>query len=133
MSSPDAHRLLRSAPYFVVPDVKRAREYYETVLGFRCEYAGGDPPVFAIVSRDGLAIMFRLVTDAAKIVPNERQGGTWDAFFWVTDAQALFDEFQSSGAQHVYGPVIRTEYRMKEFAVRDVDGYVLGFGQDWPA
>ena len=133
MSSADTHRLLRSAPYFVVPDVKRAASYYETVLGFRCEYAGGNPPVFAIVSRDGLAIMLRHVADATQIVPNERQGGTWDAFFWVGDAQALFDEFTAKGAQHVHGPIVQAEYQMKEFAVRDLDGYVLGFGQDWPA
>ena len=34
--------------------------------------------------------------------------------------------------ERVYGPIVQTEYNMKEFAVRDVDGYVLGFGQEWP-
>ena len=29
----------------------------------------------------------------------------------------------------VYGPLIQESYQMKEFAVRDCDGHVLGFGQ----
>jgi hypothetical protein len=92
----------------------------------------GKPPQFAILSRDGLPIMLRLVSDSGRISPNERQGGTWDAFFWVTDAQGLYDEFRSNAADVVYGPIVQSEYHMKEFAVRDVDGYVLGFGQEWP-
>jgi hypothetical protein len=31
-----------------VPDVSAAGAYYQEVLGFRCEYAAGDPPEFAI-------------------------------------------------------------------------------------
>lgn len=124
-------RLVRSTPYFPVPDVAAATRYYETKLGFRCEYSAGDPPMFAIVSRDGLGIMLRLVEGNAAIVPNERQGGTWDVFFWVDDVQALFDELSSNGAGIVYGPIVQTSYGMKEFAARDANGYVLGFGQEW--
>jgi catechol 2,3-dioxygenase-like lactoylglutathione lyase family enzyme len=132
MTTPPAANLLRSAPYFPVPDVRAAAEHYARVLGFRGDYAAGEPPMFAIVSRDGLAIMLRRVDDPSKIVPNERQGGTWDAFFWVADVHALFDELRENGADIVYGPTAR-EYRMMEIAVRDANGYVLGFGQDWPA
>ena len=124
-------QIVRSAPYFPVPDVAAATSHYETVLGFKKEYSAGDPPQFAMVSRDGFAIMLRLVSDSASIVPNERQGGTWDVFFWISDAQALFEELQANGADIVYGPVIQEEYGMKELAVRDRNGYVLGFGQDW--
>jgi uncharacterized glyoxalase superfamily protein PhnB len=75
--------------------------------------------------------MLRLVEGNAAIVPNERQGGTWDVFFWVDDVQALFDELSSNGADIVYGPIVQTSYGMKEFAARDANGYVLGFGQEW--
>lgn len=122
-------QLVRGAPYFPVADVVEAAGYYERVFGFRAEYAGGNPPRFAIVSRDGLGIMFRMVEDASKIVPNEAQGGTWDAFFWVRDAEALHEELRGRGAVVVYGPLVQEEYSMKEFAVRDANGYVLGFGQ----
>jgi uncharacterized glyoxalase superfamily protein PhnB len=124
-------QIVRSAPYFPVPDVAAAATHYETVLGFKREYAAGEPPEFAIVSRDGFAIMLRLVSGSVSIVPNERQGGTWDVFFWISDAQSLYEELYANGADIVYGPVIQEAYRMKEFVVRDRDGYVLGFGQDW--
>jgi hypothetical protein len=41
----------------------------------------------------------------------------------------LHTEFNAKGADIVYGPVIQEAYQMKEFAVRDCDGHVLGFGQ----
>jgi catechol 2,3-dioxygenase-like lactoylglutathione lyase family enzyme len=121
-------RLVRSAPYFPVPDVRATAEEYERVLGFRVEYAAGEPPLFAICSRDGLGIMLRRVDDPARIRPVEGQGGTWDAFFWVDRVEALHEELSGRGARVVYGPVLQ-EYGMREFAVRDRDGHVLGFGE----
>ena len=64
-----------------------------------------------------------------RLAPNEQQGGTWDVFFWVRDVRALHAELAASGADVVYGPLVQTAYNMEEFAVRDSNGYVLGFGQ----
>jgi len=122
-------QLLRSAPYFPVADVERSAAHYERVLGFRREYTAGTPPQFAILSRDALPIMLRLVDGPERISPNEKQGGTWDAFFWVRDVRALHAELRASGADIVYGPLFQEAYQMEEFAVRDQDGYVLGFGE----
>lgn len=129
MSLEPANQLLRSAPYFPVADVEQSAAHYERVLGFHREYVGGAPPVFAILSRDGLSIMLRRVAAPEQISPNEKQGGTWDAFFWVRDAQALHAELRANGADIVYGPIVQESYQMEEFAVRDREGYVLGFGQ----
>lgn len=126
MSTP---RFTRSAPYFPVADVARSVEHYQRALGFRPEYVAGSPPEFAIVTRDGLSIMLRLVPDPERISPNERQGGTWDAFFWVQHVGALHAELTANGANVVYGPILQPAYQMTELAVRDPDGYVLGFGQ----
>ena len=125
MSEP---HLLRCAPYFPVADVKTTASHYKDVFGFTVEYTAGDPAQFAIVSRDGLALMLRRVDDPKKITPNERQGGTWDAFFWVRSVQMLYAELKTKGSDVVYGPVVQ-EYGITEFAVRDPDGHVLGFGE----
>jgi hypothetical protein len=103
--------------------------HYERVLGFRREYTAGTPPQFAILSQDALPIMLRLVDRPEHISPNEKQGGTWDAFFWVRDVRALHAELRASGADIVYGPIVQEAYQIEEFAVRDHDGYVLGFGK----
>jgi catechol 2,3-dioxygenase-like lactoylglutathione lyase family enzyme len=130
MSSTGSAKLLRSAPYFPVSDVARSIAYYLDVLGFQAEYAGG--PEFAIVARDGFPIMLRRVSSAERIVPSEKQGGTWDAFCWVSGVKELHAELVSRGAVIVYGPLVQAEYQMLEFAVRDCDGHVLGFGETLP-
>jgi len=73
--------------------------------------------------------MLRLVANAGLITPNEKQGGTWYGVFLVDDADALHAELSANGADVVYGPMIQESYQMKEFAVRDPEGYVLGFGE----
>jgi catechol 2,3-dioxygenase-like lactoylglutathione lyase family enzyme len=129
MSTRQQAQLLRSAAYFPVADLETCATHYERVLGFHRDYVGGQPPEFAILSRDGLAIMLRLVARPEQICPNEKQGGTWDVFFWVRDARALHAELQLHGAHIVYGPILQEAYHMEEFAVRDPEGHVLGFGQ----
>lgn len=121
--------LLRSAPYFPVADVAASAVYYATTYGFEAHYVAGSPPEFAICARDGFAIMLRRVARPERLRPVEAQGGTWDAFFWVTDAQTLHAELAARGATTVYGPLRQESYHMLEFAVRDRDGHVLGFGQ----
>jgi catechol 2,3-dioxygenase-like lactoylglutathione lyase family enzyme len=122
-------RVLRSAPYFPVADVGASSTFYRDRLGFTIEYIAGSPAEFAMCSRDGFAVMLRRVLVPDLIRPVEGQGGTWDAFFWVDDAPALHAELASRGVQVVYGPLVQEAYRMREFAIRDQDGHVLGFGQ----
>ncbi len=123
-------KLLRVAPYFPVADVAASASHYERAFGFQTEYAAGSPPEFAMVGRDGFTLMLRRVAEPSRIRPSEAQGGTWDAFFWVDDADALHAELAGRGASVVYGPLVQEAYSMREFAVRDSDGHVLGFGQN---
>jgi len=125
----ESPQILRAAAYFPVPDLIASADHYEQVLGFRREYVGGTPPEFAILSRDGFPIMLKLVPRTTRLAPNEQQGGTWDVFFWVRDVRTLHQELAGRGAEIVYGPIVQQAYNMEEFAVRDRDGYVLGFGQ----
>jgi uncharacterized glyoxalase superfamily protein PhnB len=130
MRSTGGHaRLIRAAPYLLVPDVDAAGAYYREVLGFRCEYAAGTE--FAIYSRDNVVLMLRRAPEPGRITPNERQGGTWDVFCWVDTLDPLFEELQAHGASVAYPPTVQP-YGMREFAVRDPTGYVVGFGEEWP-
>jgi hypothetical protein len=47
----------------------------------------------------------------------------------VRDVRALHEELRTAGAEVVYDIVFQTAYTMDEFAGRDLNGYVLGFGQ----
>jgi hypothetical protein len=50
-------------------------------------------------------------------------------FFWVADIETMYGELVRRGATIVYPPTVQP-CGMKEFAVRDASGYVLGFGQE---
>ncbi len=115
------------APQFVVPDVVRAAEYYRDILGFAIVGYFWEPPVYAIVQRDGVELHFGRQD-------GERSGGNRavrcdgvDAYVRVTAVDALADEFRARGADVLEGPVTRG-YGMREMLVRDRDGFVIAFG-----
>ena len=126
-------RVTGIAPYFLVADVVAAAEYYRDKLGFTISgYFFEDPPVFAMVGRDDQIIMLALMT-AGRGGPNRNYKDiAIDAYLWTDDADALHAEFQRNGADIVSPPQVRI-YDMKEFEVRDLDGYILCFGQNVPA
>jgi len=116
-----------TAPFFCVSDFLKSVKYYHEALGFDYPKLWGEPPCFAMLSRDGLVIM--LSQTDKPIVPIQQQGGSWDVYIWINNADALFEEFKNNGATIEYEPRIRELYGMKEFAVKDPDGHVLAFGQ----
>lgn len=127
-----ARQLFGSSPCFLVADIHKAVDYYRDVLGFTTEQIWGEPPSFAIPTRDNLSVMLKQVTESL-VRPNAHVvNEVFDAYFWVRDAEALFEDFRGKGATVLFEPTIRQLYGMKEFAVADADGYLLAFGQDWP-
>ena len=125
-----ADRQIRSvAPVFLVADVVKAASYYTDALGFQVPRMWGDPPTFCIPWRDGQEVMLNQVGDSGLVHPNAAQDGRFDAYFWVNDADALFDELKGRGADIVCEPEDQP-YLMREFQVRDPDGHLLAFGHD---
>jgi len=125
----------RTAPVFLVRNVVKAAAYYRNVLGFDFDKFWGCPPCFCMPGRDDIIIMISEAPAGYEFKPNSKsdpEGHSWSAYIWVNDAESLFEEFKSKGAQIAYEPLIKEEYGMKEFAVRDLDGHVIAFGQDWP-
>ncbi len=132
MQSPADKRQFRgTAPYFMVRDLQVSVDYYHRILGFDLPKLWGEPPSFAMPSRDGFTIMLKEAGADVRIVINRDQGGYWDAYIWINDADALFAEFKEKGAIVDYEPYIEREYDMKEFGIRDPDGHLLGFGQHY--
>jgi len=124
-------RVTRVAPFFLVADVTKAAEFYCDKLGFTIiGYFFEEPPVFAMVSRDERIVMLSL-SGSRGGSNRSHKAEAIDAYLWVDDVDALYAEFQRSGAEIVMPPTLRV-YGMKELEVRDLDGYVLCFGQDAP-
>jgi uncharacterized glyoxalase superfamily protein PhnB len=117
------------APFLLVRDVKKAAAYYNDVLGFTVRRFWGEPPMFAIADREGVSVMLRQVQPHETFQPNAALEDCLDAYFSVRDADALYNEYQSKGADLVCAPE-NQPYMMREFQVRDPDGHVLIFAHD---
>lgn len=120
------NKLLGSAPLFFISDIHRSVDYYCNVLGFKNTGLWGHPPFFSMPRRDNMIVMLQ-ETESKQVNNNEN---SWDAYFWVEDADALFKEFTGKNVIVEYPPEHKEAYGCYEFAVKDPDGYTLAFGQE---
>ena len=51
-------------------------------------------------------------------------------FLWVKDVNALYEDVLKQGAE-ITMPIETRPYRIRDFAIRDPNGVVLVFGQEW--
>jgi hypothetical protein len=124
-----AVQMLEAAPYFLVADLTATAAHYRDKFGFDIGTLYGDPPSFAIVSRDGVAVCLKEVpgpTRQGAAVPCEGQA---DAYIWVADLFALADELRERGADLVTDPLDQSIYDGRDMHVRDNDGRIIVFGQ----
>ena len=129
--SENTKQFISTAPYFIVNNLQNSLDYYCNILGFDRPQLWGNPPDFAMPKRDNFTFMLKQVKAGHTVLPNAQQAAYWDAYIWINDADALFAEFKENGAIIEYEPCIQQEYDMKEFAIKDPDGYVIAFGQHY--
>ena len=114
------------APQFFTADMTTTLAYYRDQLGFACEGTYLDPPVYAIVVRDGQHIHFRLAP-APAVFSEKYDDELLDAYLRVDDADALHAEFAARGVTFTR-PLADTPWGMREFVLKDCDGRLLAFG-----
>lgn len=120
------------APYFIVDDVVTTANYYRDKLGFHYERFWGEPPSFCMVTRAGIVIMLGQLEKTGVMRPNhvvDPEGGAWDAYIWIENADALYAEFKSKGVT-IARDICDQPYGCRDFDVEDCNGYRLCFGQD---
>lgn len=100
------------APQFFSTDLAATLAYYRDRLGFACVGTWQDPPVYAIVVRDGQHIHFRSAAPPA--LPADKYADELlDAYLRVDDADALHAEFAARGVTFTR-PLGDTPWRMRE-------------------
>jgi predicted enzyme related to lactoylglutathione lyase len=120
------------APFFIVDDVVATANFYRDKLGFHYERFWGDPPCFCMVKRNGIIIMLSQFAKAGLMRPNhavDPEGGAWDAYVWIEDADALYAEFKAKGVK-IAREICDQEYGCRDFDIEDCNGYRLCFGHD---
>jgi catechol 2,3-dioxygenase-like lactoylglutathione lyase family enzyme len=105
-------------PSLAVDDVGAAVEFYTKKLGFKLGFTWGDPPSMAGVNLGEVQMFLEKGTPSP-------QGCA--VYFVVGNADALF-EFQRDRGVEVVAPPQDKEYGLRDYSVRDLNGYRLAFG-----
>ena len=131
MAEQPGPKVLGVAPFLIVDDVKQSAEWYRDILGFGFERLWGEPPSFAMVRRGAVTLMLKQLCEPGKARPNVKADpeACWDAYVWVKEADALLAEFKAKGVT-VVREIENTYYGCRDFDIRDLNGYILCFGQD---
>ena len=125
---PKPARFQSIVPQFTVPDVVRTAEYYRDVWGFRIAGYWQDPPVFAIVERDGIELFLNQARPGTAPRTGRVEGG-YDVYLHVQGLDVMARDLAKRGAEILEGPV-RREYGQRELVVRDCNGLVLALGEE---
>lgn len=122
------------SPFFIVGNLQHALTFYRDQLGFEVTFFGPDPdPFFAVIRRDGVQLMLKVVADDVAALPNRvrHRYARWDAYVDVPDPDALAEELQDAGVAFS-APLADTDDGLRGFEIEDPDGYLLFFGRTRP-
>ncbi len=118
------------APCFAVAYVGATMRWYQERLGFFSDpFPENEPYAFAILFRDHVEIMLQRIEGYEK--PDlyaRRSGGVWDAYIRVDGVRELFEAVRNEVT--VVQPLRQQPYGAWEFEIRDLNGYLLVFGEN---
>lgn len=114
---------------FVVRDVIRTAEYYRDFLGFEIIGYFLDPPVYAMVRRDGIEIHFgEADSDKVQYSSVELRKVGFDLYLWVDDIDSLFNELKEKSV-NIIENITKRIYGNREFSIMDCNGFKIVFGE----
>lgn len=112
----------RLSPMLVTADMQKTLDFYCKTLGFSC-VAINDEGTWCALQRDRVEIMFSAPNPHMAFEKAQCTG-----YFYITvlNVDAQWERVRDQ-AEVVY-PIENFSYRMREFAIRDNNGYILQFG-----
>jgi catechol 2,3-dioxygenase-like lactoylglutathione lyase family enzyme len=105
-------------PSLAVADLIAAADFYTNKLGFFTAFTWGEPPTMAGVNLGNVQIFLEQGTPSPKGL---------SVYFVVGDADELYQFHRANGVEVVEEPGDRP-WGLRDFTVRDLDGYALTFG-----
>ncbi|HKW17481.1 MAG TPA: VOC family protein [Terriglobales bacterium] len=119
-------------PFFIVDDLAKTLEFYQSRLAFKVLYKGGDEngDFWTMVGRDQVTLMFKSITPDIHPQPNHsrHEWARWDAYIFTTDPDSLYAEFRAKKVP-MHRELANTNDGLRAFEIRDNSGYVLCFGR----
>jgi catechol 2,3-dioxygenase-like lactoylglutathione lyase family enzyme len=122
-------KLTTLVPMLSVSDLRRTISFYGERLGFDVLNSfGGPEPKWCMLGRDGVRIMFNQPPQDELTTLPQRAKDFQIFYFYPDDVAALHATWKTAGLP--VSDLRVTDYGMKEFELRDPDGYWLWFGQE---
>lgn len=131
-------------PDLMVADVTAAVRFYTEKLGFKLNmlvpdneksietnFVDGKRYVYAMVSRNDTFVMFMRKDAYGEDIPALKgvPVGASAAFYYdVDNVDEIYDTFKEKRVD-IIKDISTTWYGMKEFYIRDCNGYILGFAE----
>jgi uncharacterized glyoxalase superfamily protein PhnB len=115
-------RLNNLRPILAVKSIDDTVAFYRDLLGFECVNRMDG---WAALRRDDVELMISLPNAHE---PFEKPTLTGSLYFNTNDVNALWDKIKER--TNVVYPPENFYYGMREFAIRDNNGYILQFGQE---
>lgn len=116
--------LLELTPTLCVDNVRTTIDYYVSVLGFQ-EGNYVEDWQWGIVEKDNVKIMLAKPNEHT---PYNGPQFTGSLYLRTTDVDSWWNALKDKA--NVYYNLENFEYGMREFAIKDCNGYILQFGQD---
>lgn len=121
-------RMRAISPIVAVRDLKASLDFYVDVLGFVVRIQEGHG--FACVAREGISIN---LLDGADEEAAHATANHVAAYVWVNDLDGLWKSLEKQLSTlpegRVRAPFLQ-DYGMREFHVKDPDGFLMFFGED---
>jgi uncharacterized glyoxalase superfamily protein PhnB len=120
-------KLRNLRPMLETENLKETLRFYTEQLGFKCYevFPNAENLTWADLGRDEVALMFTARNAHSTI---EKPMMTGSLYFTVNNVDEMWEELKDRVT--VEYPVENFIYGMREFAIRDCNGYLLQFGQE---
>lgn len=112
--------MTKARPVLAAIEIPCLVDFYVEKLGFKATWKDEG---YGIVHRDDITIHFWHAKK--KIFPENTS-----CYVDVTEIESLYEEYQSAGVIHPNGPLTDQPWGMREFAILDLDGNMIRFGQE---
>ena len=122
-------RLQGISPIVPVRDVAATVAFYRDMLGFEVRTQMDDGS-FALVARDEAGVSLVRAEDEQALTATRTN---ISAYVWTQDVEGLWRELEPALSQLGEGRVrapFTQSYGMREFHVKDPDGFLIFFGED---
>jgi uncharacterized glyoxalase superfamily protein PhnB len=111
-------------PMLSTKDLQGTLAFYRDVLGFELDNFNEEWG-WLHIHKDNVSLMFSLPNEHE---PFEKPVCTGSFYFYTDDVDALWEKLK--GAPYIYYGLENFEYGMREFAIKDNNGYILQFGME---